>query len=360
MIGIIIVFSASMFFSFLAVALILNLSHKKAWYDHTNERKIHSGDIPRLGGAGFALVFIIMAAAISFTARKTDPGGRFLPCLGALVIILVLGVWDDFRTLPPRYKLLIQFAAALCVIIPGYTFSRIVYFDAGLLSDLRLLGYPVTVLWIVGLTNALNFIDGVDGLAGGLSALIALFFGFIFFSYAENSSGVLFCVSLVGVMLGFLVFNAPLPRAKIFMGDCGSQFLGFSLALLPLLEENGTPAALPVPYAAALLAIPIFDTIAAVWRRVRDGRRIDSPDKAHVHHKLMNLGLSAKGVDAVLYGLQVILGVLTVVSVRLAGRPSLYALGGAYAAAIAFFTAVHFLNRNAVERRRKIAGLPAE
>jgi UDP-GlcNAc:undecaprenyl-phosphate GlcNAc-1-phosphate transferase len=354
MIGIIIVFAISVIFSLTAVAMVLKLSHKKAWYDHINERKIHSGDIPRLGGIGFALAFIVIAALLSLITRKLDASLRFLPCLAALLITLVSGVWDDFRPMAPRYKLWIQFLTALCVIIPGYIFRRIAYIDVGVLSDLGWLGYPITFLWIVGLINAINFIDGVDGLAGGLSALIALFFGLIFFSYSRTSSAALLCASLLGVLLGFLAFNMPIPGAKIFMGDGGSQFLGCSLALLPLLKDHDSHAALPVLYAAALLAIPIFDTIAAVWRRVRDGRRIDSPDKAHVHHKLINLGLSAWGVDAVLYSLQILLGILTFISIRLEGRPSLYVLGAAYAAAIIFFAAVHFLNRKVMAKIREV------
>jgi UDP-GlcNAc:undecaprenyl-phosphate GlcNAc-1-phosphate transferase len=259
------------------------------------------------------------------------------------------------------YKLLLQFLASLCVVVPGYVFKRITYTDLGPLANLGWLGYPLTCLWIVGLANAINFIDGVDGLAGGLGALIAFFFGLIFYFYAETPAAELFCVSLCGVMLGFLVFNAPMPRAKIFMGDCGSQFLGFTLALLPLLEEHNTRAALPVPYAAALLAIPIFDTVAAVWRRVRDGKRVDSPDMSHLHHKLMNLGLSPRKVNAVLYGLQIILGVLTFVSIRFEGWSSAGILGIAYAGTAVFFAVVHFLNRKAAASLRKIrAETPAE
>jgi UDP-GlcNAc:undecaprenyl-phosphate GlcNAc-1-phosphate transferase len=198
----------------------------------------------------------------------------------------------------------------------------------------------------------MNFIDGVDGLAGGLSAIAALFLGFIFFSYAETPSAVMLCASLFGVTLGFLFFNAPFPNAKIFMGDGGSQFLGFCMAMLPLLEEHDTPAALPVPYAAALLAIPIFDTIAAVWRRLRDGRRIDSPDKFHVHHKLLSLGLSARGVILVLYALQILLGLLTFTAIKLSGWASFAVLGAAYAAVIIFFAAIHFLNRRVLVKAR--------
>jgi UDP-GlcNAc:undecaprenyl-phosphate GlcNAc-1-phosphate transferase len=353
MTGIIIIFLISTVFSIIAVALILRLSHKKSWYDHVDERKIHNGHVPRLGGIGFAAVFIVIAWMISFFTREIDHGFRFIPCLVALVISLVFGVWDDFRPLASWTKLLLQIAAALCVIIPGYTFKRIVYFDIGPLSNLGWLSYPLTALWLVGLANAINFIDGIDGLAGGLSAIIAFFFGLIFLSYAKTPSAELFCVSLLGITIGFLVFNLPLPRAKIFMGDCGSQFLGFALALLPLLEEHETRAALPVPYAAALLAIPIFDMVATVWRRVRDGKKLDCPDMAHIHHKLLNVGLSARGVDALLYALQITLGILVYVSIQLEGALSLVVLLIAYVVVTVFFAVVHFWNR------KKVAALQA-
>jgi UDP-GlcNAc:undecaprenyl-phosphate GlcNAc-1-phosphate transferase len=332
----------------IAVALVLRLSHKKSWYDQVNERKIHTGDIPRLGGIGFATAFVVTAFFINFFADDSGFGLRFLPVLLAMILIFASGVYDDFRPLAPRYKLLIQFVAALGVLIPGFTFHRILYPGWGFLSGLNWLRYPLTFVWIVGLTNAINFVDGIDGLAGGVSALAALTFAAVAFSFSGFNSTVLFCVCLTGAVAGFLVFNAPFPRAKIFMGDGGSQFLGFTLALFPLIEEPASPAALPVPYAAALLAIPIFDTIAAVWRRLRDGRRIDSPDKFHIHHKLMNLTLSARGADGILWGLQIVLGVLVYLSVGAGGWLSLVILGAAYLVIIAFFTAIHFLNRRAM------------
>ncbi|MDR1586516.1 MAG: undecaprenyl/decaprenyl-phosphate alpha-N-acetylglucosaminyl 1-phosphate transferase [Treponema sp.] len=347
MIGILVVFSSSVVLSVIAVAFILRLSRKKAWYDKIDHRKIHTGDIPRLGGIGFALVFIVIAAIISFSTGKSD-SVRFLPCLLALVIILIFGVRDDFEPMSPKYKLLIQILAALCVIIPGYTFRRISYFETGFLSGLGLLRYPLTVFWIAGLINAMNFIDGVDGLAGGLSAIIALTFACIFYFYSKTPWAVLFCTGLFGAILGFLVFNAPVPGAKIFMGDGGSQFLGITLALLPLLDNENTRAALPLPYAAALLLIPIFDTVSAVWRRIRDKRRIDSPDKAHIHHKLLNLGFSTLGVDLVLYTLQIVLGVLVFVSIKTDRWTSVFILAAAYLIGIAFFTIIHYLNLRVV------------
>jgi len=337
---VLIFFIFSFVLSLAAVGLILWLSRKKKWFDHTNERKIHNGSISRIGGIGFIVAFSLMAVAICFVTRETEPALRYLPCLFALLLVMFFGAFDDFRPLASRYKLTVQIIAALFVIIPGFIFRRIAYLDFGILPEP--LGYVITLLWIVGVTNAINLIDGIDGLAGGLSGIIAVFLGIIFFSYGKSPQNVLFCAALIGVILGFLVFNAPLPKARIFMGDSGSQSLGFLLALLPLLERQDGPANLPVPYVAALLLIPIFDTIAAVWRRAREGISIFTPDKSHVHHKLMNLGFSDRGVDIILYSLQIILGVVTLIAIRLDGLPSLYVLGIAYIIAIGFFAMIHF------------------
>jgi UDP-GlcNAc:undecaprenyl-phosphate GlcNAc-1-phosphate transferase len=279
-----------------------------------------------------------------------SPEIRFVPVLVSMLFILISGVYDDFKPLPPRNKLLIQILAALCVIIPGYTFYRLFLFNAGPFSSPWFL-YPLSFIWIVGITNAMNFIDGVDGLAGGVSAIAALTYGAIFIYFSHSSLAILLCISLAAVTGGFLVFNLPLPKAKIFMGDGGSQFLGFLLAILPLIEtRGGANFRLPLIYAAALLLIPIFDTIAAIWRRLREGRRIDSPDKLHIHHKLMNLGLQARGVDAILYGLQILIGVLVFISLNFEGVLSLIILGIAYCVGLTFFSVIHFMNRRVVQR----------
>lgn len=341
------VFAVTTVSSTLLVALILRLSHKNSWYDQVDDRKIHSGDVPRLGGIGFAVVFTVAAVVFMYLTQPMDSIIRFMPCLAGICIIVIFGVWDDFRPLRPLLKLLVQVIAALCVIIPGFTFRRMVFFDGGLLAHLPVLSYPITLLWIVGMANAINLIDGVDGLAGGVSAIIALTFAMIFYQCAGTTTALL-CLCLCGSIVGFLIFNAPIPKAKIFMGDGGSQFLGFTLALLPLLEKHDTVASLPLFYAAALLAIPIFDTTAAVWRRLRDRQSIASPDKSHVHHKLMNLGLSVRKIDIILLSLQLLLCALVFISLQFSGLLSLIILGIAYALAIAFFAVIHFINRKAV------------
>ena len=349
----------SFIISCVAVARVLVLSHKKSWYDRIDDRKIHTGDVPRLGGVGFAAAFICACFAITFVIPRFPaqliPGAVIrLPLLfplAAMVLIFASGVFDDFRPMAPRYKLLIQIIAALMVVAPGYTFHSILFVDLGIVGKLNWLRYPLTAVWIVGLTNAVNLIDGVDGLAGGVSALAAVFFAVIF-SFIPGSDGmVLMCLCLGAALAGFLIFNMPFPRAKIFMGDGGAQFLGFVLALLPLMNTGREPVRFPLMYAAALLAIPIFDTFAAIWRRIRDRRRIDNPDKLHIHHKLMNLGFNARAVDGTLYALQTALGVLVCQSMRFEDVRSLIFLGAAYVTGAGFFIAIHFVNLHVIQKR---------
>jgi UDP-GlcNAc:undecaprenyl-phosphate GlcNAc-1-phosphate transferase len=325
------------------VALIGQISRRMGWYDHINERKIHSGDIPRLGGLGFAVSFMIFAGIVKF---RFSGSPRIFLLLPAFVLILVSGVRDDFKPMSSRSKLAFHLGAALCAMAAGYTAERAFYAD-GIdflaFPGWSLLRYPLTLLWIVGMTSAVNFIDGVDGLAGGVSLLAVLSFGGIFSFLGSGDGTPLLCFCLAAAILGFLVFNAPFPKAKIFMGDGGAYFLGFTLALLPLSGDN--PFKLPIFYAAAILLIPIMDTTAAVWRRLRDHRPIDSPDRAHTHHKLMILGLSSRRIDTVLFALQISLGLLVFAAVKTGGRLSLFLLLLAYGLGIGFFTAVHFLNR---------------
>jgi UDP-GlcNAc:undecaprenyl-phosphate GlcNAc-1-phosphate transferase len=336
--------------SFSMVALILKVSHRMAWYDRTGGRKIHEGNIPRLGGIGFVFSFIVFFVITGFRFAGFTSALELLPVAAAFVLILISGVRDDFKPLAPRYKLILQTGAAFCVLLSGHVFDKFVYIDRAdflSFSGWELARYCLTFLWIVGMTNAVNFIDGVDGLAGGVSLLAVLSFGGISVFLGAGGVTLLLCACLASAILGFLVFNAPFPRAKIFMGDGGAYFLGFTLALLPLMGSGPGSARLPILYAAAILQIPILDTTAAVWRRLREGRRIGSPDRAHTHHKLMNLGLSSRRVDAVLFALQLCLGLLVYMAVKTPGYLSLFVLSLAYAVGIGFFVALHFLNRRA-------------
>jgi UDP-GlcNAc:undecaprenyl-phosphate GlcNAc-1-phosphate transferase len=334
----------SFLFSCALVFSVLKLSLRYSWFDHVNDRKIHTGEVPRLGGVGFSTAFIIVAGAVAYLDPSYGFRLRSLPLFIGMALIFLFGVKDDFKPMRPRNKFLVQSVSALLVLLGDYTFQHLNFSNLNIYIHLGWIRFPLTFLWIVGVTNALNLIDGVDGLAGGVSLLVAVFYGAIFYVIG-NTEAFILCLILVGSLGGFLVFNLPFPRARIFMGDSGSQFLGFVLALLPLIDNGQGFVSIPLPYTAALLLIPIFDTFAAIWRRTRDGRRIDSPDRAHMHHKLMNLGLNALGVDLTVYALQIVIGILVFLSFIASGWTALGLLVGAYALGTLFFSALHFINR---------------
>jgi UDP-GlcNAc:undecaprenyl-phosphate GlcNAc-1-phosphate transferase len=333
--------------SVLLVAIVLRVSRWRAWFDKQDERKIHNGQVPRLGGVGFATAFIIVAGVLTAFDQGISYGLRFLPVLAAMPLVLAFGVVDDFVTLRPRYKLIVQSAAALLVIAANFTFHRISFPSIGINIEFGWFGLPLTFIWIVGVTNALNLIDGVDGLAGGVAAIASLSYAAIFAS-SGNAKAAILCISLAAAVGGFLVFNLPLPKARIFMGDGGSQFLGFMLALLPLLDNGQGRASLPLPYAGALLLIPIFDTFAAIWRRLRDGRRIDSPDRQHMHHKLLGIGLQSRAVDLIVWGLQCLIGTLVYLAYLNVSWRAFFLLLAAYISGSIFYIIIHYINKKGI------------
>jgi UDP-GlcNAc:undecaprenyl-phosphate GlcNAc-1-phosphate transferase len=339
--NLILVIVGSFLMSMFTVLLVRKVSHRMAWYDRTNQRKVHTGNIPRLGGIGFVVPFMVFFSAAFVVGNFIAPFQFFL-LLVAFALILTSGLRDDFKPMAPGFKLVFQTGAAFCVLLSGCVFDRFFLTDHfGFLnsSGWKALRYPLTFLWIVGMINAVNFIDGIDGLAGGVSLLAALGFFGVFVFLGVGGPVLMLCACLASAILGFLVFNAPFPQAKIFMGDGGAYFLGFTLALFPLM---GTPAKLPILHAAAILLIPILDATAAVWRRIRDGKRVDSPDRSHTHHKLMSLGFSSRRIDSIFFILQFGLCVLVCASVAIQGYWSLIMLLLAYTAGIGFFTAIHF------------------
>ncbi len=332
---------------------VTHVARRKNWYDKIDERKIHTGNIPRLGGIGFAFAFLAVSIFLFVSFGPVSLHWYYIIVFFAMFAVLLIGLVDDFKPLKPKVKLFVQCAAALSVVVSGYYYQRLFLADFFGITGLSWLRYPITFIFIVGITNAINFVDGVDGLAGGICSLIAVTYGIIYSFYFHDAFAVLLCICLAASIGGFLIFNLPFPRAKIFMGDGGSQFLGFVLAILPIMHRGNVKLELPIPYVIALLIIPVFDTIAAIWRRVRDGRRIDSPDRLHIHHKLMNLGLRSRGIIGVLYTLQMVLGVLVFFAVTIPGKKSLFMLLSAYLIGLGFFTAIHFLNKSALEKRSK-------
>jgi UDP-GlcNAc:undecaprenyl-phosphate GlcNAc-1-phosphate transferase len=299
--------------TFLLMPLVLKISHHKNWYSETDHRTIHNGDIPRLGGvAMFGSVmlmwalFIILRAAVSETFQIIDLW-RYLPIIAGMVIIHGVGLLDDFTNLRARWKLAGQIAAALVIILSGYYIRSVHIPFAGINLELGAIGGQVlTLLWIVGITNAVNLIDGMDGLSSGISAIAALTLGISAWAVGSYSVGFM-AFFLFGAIMGFLVFN--FPPARIFMGDSGSLFLGFTLSIIPILAFRGGNAPFALPIGSTLMLIPIFDTLAAIMRRLRKRVPIHTPDKEHLHHKLLFFGLSTRRILLIIYALSALSGV---------------------------------------------------
>lgn len=296
--------------------LLIYLSHKHEIFDKIDHRKIHTEDTSRLGGIGIFTSFIIsgflsplLVSAITDNETIFQNSSLRIPLLTASIcIIFVTGVLDDFAEMRARYKLIGQLIASILAITGGAIISSIQIPFTSVSIELGFFAVPLTMLWLVGITNSLNLIDGIDGLSSGISILAAMVYGFVFLLYGQYLPAII-CYALVGSLFGYLFFN--FPPAKIFMGDSGSLFLGFVLALLPIatFPERSTSLVLPV----TVLLIPIMDVIAAIWRRKREKRDIFSPDRFHVHHKLLNMGLSNRHILAIIYGLCIVLGVAAII-----------------------------------------------
>ncbi len=291
--------------------LLLKIAHRYSWYDDINHRTIHKGEIPRIGGIGivfsffFTIVLYILINRIYLSPHNYfQPLFDFWPVLIGALIINFLGLMDDFTDLRARYKLIIQLAAALLVVFSGKYFVSfyIPFLDYSL--ELRFFSQAFTVIWIIGITNAINLIDGLDGLSSGTAGIIIFFMGLSAMFLGDYTQALLLFI-LLGSTAGFIIFN--FPPAKLFMGDSGSLFLGFFLACMPLYSSNNDADGYALILSISFLLIPILDTFSAIIRRKRKGVPFHSPDKEHLHHKLLKLGLSTKQILTIIYTATLIL-----------------------------------------------------
>ncbi|WP_319416119.1 MraY family glycosyltransferase [Marispirochaeta aestuarii] len=335
--------------SLASMPLIMKLSHRMGWYDDQDHRKIHTGEISRLGGLGFFSAYILTILVFTFVLERQFPlpdnwGFRFILVIIAGLLIFLFGVVDDLRNLHARNKIVIQLIAAFLVLAADFTFKRIAipFFPDSL--KFGLFRYPLTLIWIIGIINAVNMIDGSDGLAGGITSIAAISFGILFLT-KENYQAAMGSFILAGAVWGFLVFN--LPPAKLFMGDGGSQFLGFMVAVLPLIDQGSDHGeSISLAHAMIILAIPISDTIAAVWRRLRDKKSVFSPDRSHLHHKLLNLGFSSRSLLAIIYSLQIALCVIAVPLTSHSQEVGVFLFLSAGLIVTLFFTVIHYTHKH--------------
>jgi UDP-GlcNAc:undecaprenyl-phosphate GlcNAc-1-phosphate transferase len=272
-----------------------------------DNRRMHKEPIPRMGGLAIFLGFFI--ATLLFN-QITDQMRSLM--LGA-VIIVVLGVLDDKFTLRAWPKLLVQIAAALVAVLGGnaiHTLSNPNLFSPNPYWNLGVWSIPISVLWIVAITNAVNLIDGLDGLAVGVSTISAFTMLVIALLVSDGEVAILMG-ALCGACLGFLPYNKN--PAQIFMGDTGSTFLGYILAVASIqgLFKFYSLISFVVPF--LMLGLPLFDTGFAFIRRISHGQSPMKADRSHVHHRLIDMGLSQKQAVAVLYVISAILGVCAVV-----------------------------------------------
>ena len=272
-----------------------------------DERRMHKTPIPRLGGLA---IFIGFMVSILLFVPITPETRSIL--LGAVVIV-VLGVLDDSMDLPALLKFVVQIGAALIPVLSGVriqVFSNPNIFSDNLYWHLGRLSIPLTVLWIVAITNSVNLIDGLDGLADGISTISATTM-LVIALLGEEADVAIVLGALVGACLGFLPYN--LHPARMFMGDTGATFLGFILATMSVqgLFKYYAVISFVVPF--LILGLPIFDTAFAFTRRLAHGQSPMRADRGHIHHRLIDMGLSQKQAVATLYVISAILGLSAVV-----------------------------------------------
>ncbi|MFC4355170.1 glycosyltransferase family 4 protein [Chryseomicrobium palamuruense] len=289
--------------SIVLTPLVKRLAYRVGAVDRPNYRKVHARIMPRLGGLAIYLSFVL-------TYLIYRPDGDFDKALliGATIIIIT-GILDDMLEITAKAKLLGQLAAALVIVVYGEIQIEFINLPFGGDLEFGYFAIPLTIIWIVGITNAVNLIDGLDGLAAGVStiALVTL-------SAMAILMGNPFVATVTAILaastLGFLVFN--FYPARIFMGDTGALFLGFMISVFALLGFKGvTMFALIIP--VIMLGVPVSDTFFAIVRRLREKQPLSAADKSHLHHCLLNVGFTHRQTVLIIYAIAALFGITALI-----------------------------------------------
>lgn len=284
--------------------IVMKLAKKYGFMDIPKDnRRVHKKPIPLAGGLAMYISSII--AIVVFIGISKEIIGLII----GSTIIVISGLIDDKKGLSPKKKILFQLLASFCLILGGVKiefFTNPFSIGEGVVF-LKFLVIPITIFWIVGVTNIINLIDGLDGLAAGVSLICALSLMIIAYNFGYNQIAVMAAI-IAGSCLGFLPYN--FNPAKIFMGDTGALFLGFMLSYVSVEGIMKSAAALTIIVPVLILGVPVFDTTFAMIRRKLSGRSIVSADKGHLHHRLLDIGLSQRQTVLVLYGISLIFGIL--------------------------------------------------
>ena len=299
---------------------VILLAAKTGAMDAPDARKVHKKPIPRIGGISIYAAFMAaMLSVLSFVDVTAEVKTEIIGLMVGGSLIVLVGVIDDYKNLPAKVKLVGQIIAAAVLVIAFDVRIDFITDPFGDYIYTEWLAVPLTIFWIVGLTNTVNLIDGLDGLAAGVATIAAVTIMMVALQQSIMLVAVL-TAALAGAAFGFLYYN--FNPARIFMGDSGSMFLGFMLAGISVIGavKSAATIALIVPILA--LGLPILDTTFAIVRRYRGGVPIFKPDKGHLHHRLLDLGFTQRQAVLLMYVISALLGLsavaLTEVSNQLA------------------------------------------
>jgi UDP-GlcNAc:undecaprenyl-phosphate GlcNAc-1-phosphate transferase len=296
------------FFIALIVAYALTPSVKKlaikvGAVDRPNARKVHTHIIPRLGGLAIYIGFL--AGVLYSMPMNHEMLGLLLGCTA----IVCVGIWDDICNIPAKVKLVGQILSAAIPVAFGIQIEWLTNPFGNLIILPEVVAIPLTIFWIIGFTNTVNLIDGLDGLAAGVS-FIASISMFLMAVSMNQYLPAMIIISMAGAALGFLQYN--FNPAKIFMGDTGSMLLGYTMAVTAVLGLVKTAATIALVVPVIALGLPILDTLFAIIRRKMSGVPIFTPDKGHLHHRLLALGLSQKQAVLIMYCVSIVLGIVAI------------------------------------------------
>lgn len=310
--------------TFVVTPHTMRLAKKVGAIDIPNDRRVNKKPMPRLGGlaviSGFvvSIIYLFITTSLEGKLNLFGEENYFVKMLGFFFGALVLGVVcyiDDVKGVPSFVKLTAQIIASIIVVACGIKIENIsIPFTEGKIIMGDIFSYILTVCWIVGITNAINLIDGLDGLSSGVTLISCLSLLMVFALNGSPLIAIVLITALAGALVGFLPFN--FSPAKTFIGDTGSNFMGFALAIISILGVAKTYTALVLIAPIIILAMPIFDTLFAIFRRLIKGKSIKAvfkPDKGHLHHKLMAKGYTQKQAVLIMYGITAILGMFAVI-----------------------------------------------
>jgi UDP-GlcNAc:undecaprenyl-phosphate GlcNAc-1-phosphate transferase len=296
------VYLGSLVLALLATPVVIWLARRVGAVDRPGIRTVHKLPIPRIGGVAIFLSAMAMIVSVIFVNNNIGQAFwavrlQLTALLGSATLIFAVGLVDDLKGLPARVKFMAELLAALTLCLVGVRISNIALTDQWVLP-LGEWGWLLTVLWVVGITNAVNLSDGLDGLAAGVSAIACGVIA-IFAIHGGNAIMGVLMLAMLGSLSGFLFFN--FNPAKVFMGDCGSLFLGFTIASASVMCTTKSAALVGLALPALALGIPIFDTLLSMLRRFLERRSLFAPDRSHFHHRLLDLGLQQRHAVMAIY-----------------------------------------------------------